>query len=53
MGALEEILSDSKRFINAEMILSHHHPVRIRQVEDQALYETARKWITELIDQEN
>jgi hypothetical protein len=52
MDTLEEILSDNRTFVNAEMLLRDNHPsLRIRQVEDRMLYETARKRITELIDQ--
>ena len=54
MDTLEEILSDNRTFVNAEMLLRDNYPsLKIRQVEDRALYETARKRITELIDQKN
>jgi hypothetical protein len=52
MDTLEEILSDNRTFVNAEMLLKDNYPsLKIRQVEDRALYETAKKRITELIDQ--
>jgi hypothetical protein len=54
LGTLEEILSDNQSFVNAEMLLRDNYPsLKIRQVEDRALYETARRRITELIDQKN
>jgi len=54
LGTLEEILSDNRTFVNAEMLLRDNHPsLKIRQVEDQGLYETARRRIAELIAQEN
>lgn len=54
MDTLEEILSDNRTFVNAEMLLRDNYPsLKIRQVEDRALYETARKRIAELIDQKN
>jgi hypothetical protein len=54
MDTLEKILSDNRTFVNAEMLLRDNYPsLKIRQVEDRALYETARKRITELIDQKN
>lgn len=54
MDTLEEILSDNRTFINAEILLRKNYPsLQLRQVEDRALYETARKRITELIDQKN
>ena len=52
MDTLEEILSDNRTLVNAEMLLRDNYPtLKIRQVEDRALYETAKKRITELIDQ--
>jgi hypothetical protein len=54
MDTLEEILSDNRRFINAEMLLREHYPsLEIRQVEDWSLYEAARKRIGELINQKS
>jgi len=54
MDTLEEILSDNRTVVNAEMLLRDNYPsLKIRQVEDRALYETARKRIIELIDQKN
>ncbi len=54
MDTLEEILSDNRRFVNAEMLLRGNYPsLKIRQVEDRTLYEMARKRIAELIDQKN
>jgi hypothetical protein len=54
MDVLEEILSDNRSFVNAEMLLRDNYPsLKIRQVEDWALYEAARKRIAELIDQKN
>jgi hypothetical protein len=54
MDTLEEILSDNRTLVNAEMLLrDNHSSLRIRQVEDRTLYETARKRITELIDQKD
>jgi hypothetical protein len=54
LGTLEEILSDNQSFVNAEMLLRDNYPsLKIRQVEDRALYETARRRISELIDQKN
>jgi hypothetical protein len=54
MDVLEEILSDNRTFVNAEMLLRDNHPsLKICQVEDRALYETVRKRITELVSQKN
>jgi hypothetical protein len=54
MATLEEILSDNQSFVNAEMLLRGNYPsMKIRQVEDQGLYETARQRIVEVIDQKN
>jgi hypothetical protein len=54
LSTLEEILSDNQSFVNAEMLLRDNYPsLKIRQVEDLALYETARRRIGELIEQKN
>jgi hypothetical protein len=54
MDVLEEILSDNRTFVNAEMLLRDNHPsLKIREVENRALYETVRKRITELISQKS
>lgn len=41
-AALEKRLSDNKVYVNAEMLLKENHTLRLRQVEDKALYEAAR-----------
>jgi hypothetical protein len=54
LDTLEEILSDNRTFVNAEMLLRDSYPsLKIRQVEDRTLYETARKRIAALIDQKD
>jgi hypothetical protein len=52
MDALEDILSDNKTFVNAEMLLRDNHLLRIRQIEDPNLYEAVGKGISELIDRQ-
>jgi hypothetical protein len=54
LSTLEKILSDDQSFVNAEMLLRDNYPsLKIHQVEDLALYETARSKITELIEQKD
>jgi hypothetical protein len=52
MDALEDILSDNKTFVNAEMLLRDNHLLRIRQIEDPNLYEAVGRGISELIDRQ-
>jgi hypothetical protein len=46
---LEERLSDSKAYINAEMLLKETHPLKLRQVEDKELYDAVRINLVKLI----
>jgi hypothetical protein len=46
---LEERLSDNKTFVNAEMLLNEHHPLRIRQVEDKGFYDAVRDGLLKLV----
>jgi len=39
MAVLEKRLSDNKIYVNAEMLLKENHPLRLRQIEDEALYQ--------------
>jgi hypothetical protein len=48
--ALEERLSDNKTYVNAEMLLKENHPLRLRQVEDKALYDTVRNGLLKLVN---
>ncbi len=48
--ALERILSDNHKFINAEMLLKQHHSVRFQQVENLASYNAANKALRNLVN---
>jgi len=48
MQALEKRLSDNKVYVNAEMLLKETHSIRLRQVEDKALYDAVRANILKL-----
>jgi len=48
MQALGKRLSDNKVYVNAEMLLKETHSIRLRQVEDQALYDAVRANILKL-----
>ena len=39
MAVLEKRLSDNKIYVNAEMLLKENHSLRLRQIEDEALYQ--------------
>ena len=47
---LEGILSDNHKFINAEMLLKQHHPVRLQQVENIASYNDVTKALHNLVN---
>jgi hypothetical protein len=49
MKVLEERLSDNKIYVNAEMLLKETHPLRLRQIEDEELYEAVRANILKLV----
>ena len=46
---LERRLSDDLTFINAEMLLTESHPLRVRKVEEETLYCTTRECLLDLI----
>jgi hypothetical protein len=46
---LQQKLADDATFVNAEMLLKASHPMRLRQVEDWALYESANKTLLKLV----
>ncbi len=48
MKTLEERLSDNTTYVNAEMLLKETHPLRLRQVEDKALYDAVRDDLVKL-----
>jgi len=48
MEALEKKLSDNKIYVNAEMLLKENHLLRLRQVEDEELYEAVRNHLMKL-----
>ena len=48
MKTLEKRLSDNKVYVNAEMLLKETHSIRLRQVEDKALYDAVRANILKL-----
>jgi len=48
MAALEKRLSDNKIYVNAEMILKENHSLRLRQLEDEALYEAVTNHLLKL-----
>ncbi len=47
---LGERLSDNKTYVNAEMLLSEYHSLRLRQVEDKGLYDAVRDGLLKLIN---
>jgi hypothetical protein len=50
MLTLEQRLADTRTFINAEMLLKAHHPVRTAQVEDPGLYMEVRDGLLKLVN---
>jgi hypothetical protein len=50
MLTLEQRLADTRTFINAEMLLKAHHPVKTAQVEDPALYMEVRNDLLKLVN---
>ena len=50
MRILEQRLADTRTFINAEMLLRAHHPVKTAQVEDPALYMEVRDGLLKLVN---
>jgi hypothetical protein len=47
---LEAKLSDNRTYVNAEMLLKENHPLRLRQVEDKALYDAVRSGLLKLVN---
>ena len=47
---LEERLSDNKTYVNAEMLLNEYHPLRMRQLEDEELYDAVRDGLLKLVN---
>jgi hypothetical protein len=50
MLTLEQRLADTRTFINAEMLLKAHHPVKTAQVEDPVLYMEVRDGLLRLVN---
>jgi hypothetical protein len=50
MTSLEQRLADNRVFVNAEMLLKEHHPLRLQQVEDKALYDAVGAGIFKLVN---
>ena len=50
MEVLEEKFSDNQSYINAEMLLTANHPLRLQQVEDKGLYEAVQNGLLNLIN---
>jgi hypothetical protein len=50
LKVLEAKLSDNRTYVNAEMLLKENHPLRLRQVEDKALYDTVRNDLLKLVN---
>jgi hypothetical protein len=48
--AVEERLSDDGTYVNAEMLLMAYHPLRMRQVEDNELYNAVYNGIKKLVN---
>lgn len=48
MAALEKRLSDNKIYVNAEMLLKENHSLRLRQIEDEALYKAVTNHLFKL-----
>jgi len=48
MAALEKRLSDNKIYVNAEMLLKENHPLRLRQIEDEDLYQAVTNHLVKL-----
>jgi hypothetical protein len=48
--ALEEKLSDSRSFVNAELLLKKDYPLRLRQVEDPKLHRAVGDFIRKLVE---
>ena len=46
---LQQRLSDDVTFVNAEMLLNQSHPMRLKQVEDWALYESVNNILLKLV----
>jgi hypothetical protein len=47
---LEERLSDNKTYVNAEMLLNEYHLLRLRQVENEGLYDAVRDGLLKLVN---
>ena len=50
LKVLEAKLSDNRTYVNAEMLLKENHPLRLRQVEDKALYDAVRSGLLKLVN---
>ena len=50
MKSLEERLADNRVFVNAEMLLKEHHPLRLQQVEDKARYDAVGAGIQKMVN---
>jgi hypothetical protein len=48
MAGLEKRLSDNKIYVNAEMLLKENHSLRLRQIEDEGLYQAVRNHLLKL-----
>jgi hypothetical protein len=48
--SLEERLADNRVYVNAEMLLKEHHPLRTQQVEDKGLYDAVGAGISKLVN---
>jgi len=48
MKEIEKRLADDKTFVNAEMLLKEDHKLKLRQVEDEKAYDSARTGIVNL-----
>jgi hypothetical protein len=49
MKSLEDRLADNRIYVNAEMLLKEHHPLRLQQVEDKELYDAVGDGIYKLV----
>jgi len=50
LKVLQAKLSDNRTYVNAEMLLKENHPLRLRQVEDKALYDAVRSGLLKLVN---
>lgn len=48
MAALEKRFSDNKTYVNAEMLLKENHSLRLRQIEDETLYQAVTNHLVKL-----